>query len=109
MIAALPGDEDRIAIVEATLLIEAGHLERYDRIIVVDVRPEVQIARGVARGMTREEVKRRIAHQLPRRERLRYADYVIENSGDLTQAQAEVRRVWEGLRGDLESKKKGTG
>jgi dephospho-CoA kinase len=107
MIAAMPGDDDRIVIVEATLLIEAGHLERYDKIIVVDVRPEVQIARGIARGMTREEVERRIAHQLAREERLRHADYVIDNSGDLAQARSEVARVYETLR--AENKKKGTG
>ena len=107
-LAALPRDEDRIAIVEATLLIEAGHLERYDKIIVVDVKPEVQIARGVARGMSREEVGRRIAHQLPREERLRHADYVVDNSGDLAAARAEVGRVYAALRNDLE-RKRGTG
>jgi dephospho-CoA kinase len=109
MISAMPGGDDRIVIVEATLLIEAGHLERYDKIIVVDVRPDVQLARGVARGMAREEVERRIAHQLAREERLRHADYVIDNSGDLAEAEREVRRVWEALRGDLANKKKRTG
>jgi dephospho-CoA kinase len=108
MIAAMPRAEDRIVIVEATLLIEAGNLERYDKIIVVDVPPAVQIERGVARGMTRQEVARRIAHQLPRQERLRHADYVVDNSGDRDAARAEVRRVYEGLLHDLE-KKKGTG
>ena len=109
MIAAIPGDDDRIVIVEATLLIEAGHLERYDKIIIVDVRPDVQVARGMARGMTRQEVERRIAHQLTREERLRHADYVIDNSGDLEEVGREVRRVWEALRQDLVGKKKGTG
>jgi dephospho-CoA kinase len=104
-LAAMPGDDDRIVIVEATLLIEAGNLERYDRIIVVDVPPEAQIARGVARGMTGEEVARRLAHQLPREERLRHADYVIDNSGDLAAARAEVQRVYDALRRDLEDKK----
>jgi dephospho-CoA kinase len=108
-IAALPRDDDRIVIVEATLLIEAGHLERYDKIIVVDVAPEVQVARGLARGMAREEVARRIAHQLPRKERLRHADYVIDNSGDWAGARGEVGRVYERLRADLEGKRKGTG
>ena len=108
MLAALPREDDRIVIVEATLLIEAGHLERYDKIIVVDVEPEIQIARGVARGMSRDEVARRIAHQLPRQERLRHADYVVDNSSDLAAAKREVRRVYDGLRADLE-KKKGTG
>src|SRR5437660_9782452 len=95
MLAALPREDDRIVIVEATLLIEAGHLERYDKIIVVDVEPEIQIARGVARGMSRDEVARRIAHQLPRQERLRHADYVVDNSSDLAAAKREVRRVYD--------------
>lgn len=108
MIAAMPRGDDRIVIVEATLLIEAGNLDRYDRIIVVDVDPEVQIARGVARGMSRKEVVRRIAHQLPRQERLRHADYVVDNSGGEAAARAEVARVYARLREDLK-KKKGTG
>jgi dephospho-CoA kinase len=105
ILGAFPKDEDRIVIVEATLLIEAGNLERYDRIIVVDVPPGVQIARGVARGMAREEVMRRIAHQLPREERLRHADYVIDNSGDEAAALEEVRRVHQRLTEDLSQKK----
>jgi dephospho-CoA kinase len=108
IVAALPPGEDRIVMVEATLLIEAGNLERYDRIVVVDVPPEVQVARGMARGMAAEEVRRRIAHQLPREERLRHADYVIDNSGDAADARREVERVYAKLRDDLE-KKKGTG
>jgi dephospho-CoA kinase len=92
---------DRIVVVEATLLIEAGGKDRYDRIVVVDVDPETQLARAVARGMTRDDAARRIAHQLPREERLRYADYVIDNSGDLEAAKAETMRVYEALRQDL--------
>jgi len=94
-----PGD--RIVIVEATLLIEAGGEERFDRIVVVDVDPETQLARAVARGMTREEAARRIAHQMPRYERLQHADYVIDNSGDLQAAEAETKRVYEALQRDL--------
>jgi len=105
ILAAFAPDDDRIVIVEATLLIEAGSLERFDRIVVVDVAPDVQIARGVARGMTREEVVRRIAHQLPRQERLRHADYVIDNSGDEAAALEEVRRVHARLVEDLDKKK----
>jgi len=95
------GGEDAIYVVEATLLLEAGGKQRYDRIIVVDVDPATQVARGVARGMAREEVERRIRHQLPRAERLAAADYVIDNSGDVEQAKREVRRVYDALRADL--------
>jgi dephospho-CoA kinase len=94
-----PGD--RVVMVEATLLIEAGGEERFDRIVIVDVDPETQLARAVARGMTREEAARRIAHQMPRHERLQHADYVIDNSGDLQAAEAETKRVYEALLRDL--------
>lgn len=99
------GEEDAIYIVEATLLLEAGGKQRYDRIVVVDVPPDVQLARALGRGMTREEAQRRIAHQMPREERLRQADYVIDNRGDEQAAEAETRRVYELLRRDLEQKK----
>lgn len=98
--------EDAIYIVEATLLLESGGRQRFDRIVVVDVDPEVQIARAIGRGMTIEEAKRRIAHQMPREERLRQADYVIDNSGDEGAALAEATRVYELLQADLEAKKK---
>jgi dephospho-CoA kinase len=98
--------EDAIYIVEATLLLESGGRQRFDRIVVVDVDPDVQIARAIGRGMTAEEAKRRIAHQMPREERLRQADYVIDNSGDEGQALAEATRVYASLQADLEAEKK---
>jgi len=96
---------DRIVIVEATLLIEAGGKDRYDRIVVVDVDPETQLARAIARGMTPEDAARRIARQMSREERLRYADYVIDNSGDPKAAEAETRRVFEALQRDLAARR----
>jgi dephospho-CoA kinase len=101
--------QDAVYIVEATLLLESGGRQRFDRIVVVDVDPEVQIARAIGRGMTEEEARRRIAHQMPREERLRHADYVIDNSGDPHAALAEATRVYQLLRGDLETKKKSPG
>ena len=95
-----------IYVVEATLLLEAGGRERYDRIVVVDVPPEVQIARAVARGMSREEVERRMARQMPRQERLRHADYVIDNGGEEHEALAQTERVYERLVADLEARAK---
>lgn len=97
--------EDAIFIVEATLLLESGGRQRYDRIVIVDVAPDVQLARAIGRGMAAEEVARRMANQMPREERLRHADYVIDNSGDTAQGLAETARVYEALRADLAQKK----
>lgn len=94
----------RIVIVEATLLIESGGRSRYDRIIVVDVDPDTQLARATARGMAPADAARRIARQMPRQERLRYADYIIDSSGSVNDTEAETVRVYEALRQDLASK-----
>jgi len=98
--------DEGIVVVEATLLLEAGGRARYDKIVVVDVPAEVQVERAVARGMTRDDAVRRIARQMPREERLRFADYVIDNSGDARSGEAAARRVFEALTGDLEKKKR---
>ena len=100
-----PG-RDRIAIVEATLLLESGGKQRYDKIIVVDVDPDTQVARAVARGMTREEATRRMANQMSRDERLRQVDYVIDNSGDTRSAEVSTHRVYEALKMDLEDRRR---
>ncbi|HYM62526.1 MAG TPA: dephospho-CoA kinase [Thermoanaerobaculia bacterium] len=100
-------DRDRIAVVEATLLLEAGGRSRYDRIVVVDLVPQKQIERAVARGMDRDDLLRRIANQLPREERLRAADYIIDNNPGQRIAEIETRRLYEKLLVDLGKKKAG--
>jgi dephospho-CoA kinase len=99
--------EDGIVVVEATLMLESGSSARYDRLVIVDVDPAVQIERGVARGLPREEVERRIANQMPREQRLGHADYVIDNSGDAERLEAETRRVYGLLREELERRRSG--
>lgn len=109
MVAAADSGRDGIYVVEATLLLEAGGRSRYDRIIVVDVPQDVQLARGEARGMERDEVARRIEHQLSREERLAHADYVIDNRGTVEDLRAQTERVHAALLRDLEAKKKSPG
>jgi dephospho-CoA kinase len=99
-------DRDRVVVIEATLLLESGGRKRYDKIVVVDSEPSLQIERAVARGMNRQDAERRMARQMPREERKRQADYVIENNKDLGSLEAETMRVYEKLRRDLEEKKK---
>lgn len=101
--------EDAIFVVEATLLLESGGKQRFDRIVVVDVDPDVQMARAIGRGVSAEEAKRRIANQMPREDRLRLADYVIDNNAGEGAALAEATRVYELLRADLEAKTKSPG
>ena len=59
--------------------------------------------------MEREQVARRIAHQMTREERLQHADYVIDNRGDAQALRTETERVHAALIADLEAKKKSPG
>jgi dephospho-CoA kinase len=100
-------DRDRIVVVEATLLLEAGRKKGYDKIVVVDSEPDVQIDRAVRRGISGEDARRRLAQQMEREERLRNADYVIKNDGNMHSLERETFRVYEKLRGDLVKNKDG--
>jgi dephospho-CoA kinase len=92
-----------IALVEAALILEAGVARRFDRLIVVTCNPEQRAARWAQRTHTddataRAEVTRRMAAQLPDQEKIKAADYVIDNSGSLDATEKQVRDVWGRLR-----------
>jgi dephospho-CoA kinase len=98
-------DPHAVAIVEAALILEAGAAKQFDRLIVVKCDEEQRIARFAARQKldveaAREEVTRRMAAQLPEAEKIKAADYVIDNSGTLDESQAQVRELWQKLRAE---------
>jgi dephospho-CoA kinase len=102
-------DPRAVAIVEAALIIEAGAVKRFDRLIVVTCSDEQRIARFAARhklalDAARKEVERRMAAQLPEAEKVKAADYVVDNSGSLEQTHEQVRNLWEKLRTEATSK-----
>jgi len=93
---------DGVAIVEAALLIEAGAAKRFDRLIVVTCNLEQRAERFAKRQKVdletaRAEVARRMAAQLPDEEKIKAADYVIDNSGVLERTREQVRQVWQKL------------
>jgi dephospho-CoA kinase len=92
-----------VAIVEAALILEAGAGKRFDRLIVVTCTDEQRVARFAERQKldletARKEVSRRMAAQLPEAEKIKAADYVIDNSSSLEQTREQVRHVWQNLR-----------
>jgi dephospho-CoA kinase len=95
-------DPRAVAIVEAALILEAGAAKRFDRLIVVTCSDEQRIARFAARhkldlDAARKEVERRMAAQLPEAEKVKAADYVIDNAGSLDHTREQVRNLWEKL------------
>jgi dephospho-CoA kinase len=92
-------DPNGVAIVEAALLLEAGVADRFDRLIVVTCNPEQRAARFAARQKinlesARQEVARRMAAQMPDEEKVKAADYIIDNSGSIDDTRSQVREVW---------------
>ena len=78
------------AFVEAALLIESGIHQHLDGLVVAWCRPEQQLARLAARGLSEDEGRRRIAAQMPVEEKLRYATEKIDCSGTLDQTRSQV-------------------
>jgi dephospho-CoA kinase len=99
-------DPHAIAIVEAALILEAGAAGRFDRLIVVTCDPEQRIQRfarrqGISEEAARPEVTRRMAAQIPDEEKVKAADFVIDNSGTLEATELQVQRVFGELRATL--------
>ena len=70
---------------------ETGRQDQFDRTLVVDVPPEVQIERALKRdGSPRATIERILAAQVDRSRRLELADDVIDNSGDIERVRNEV-------------------
>ena len=87
-----------LAIVEAALLIEAGYYKKLDRLIVCSCRPEQQIERLRARGLSEDEARQRIAAQLPLEEKQRLADDVVDCSGTIEDTLRQTYALVERLR-----------
>ena len=92
-------DPNGIGIVDAALMVEVGTYRNYDKVIVVTCTPDVQKQRLRARsGLSEEQIEARIRSQMPLEEKVKYADFVIENSGDLANARRQVAEVTSRLR-----------
>ncbi len=88
----------QVVVIEAAVLLEARWQDLVDQIWVVTVPVAVAEQRLIARnGLTPEQAQARIAAQLTNEERTREATVVIDNSGTVEQAQAEVARRWDEL------------
>lgn len=92
-----------VAIVEAALILEAGGKPRYDKIIVVTCRSDQKVARyagrsGMPESIARAEVERRSKAQMSDEEKIRLADFVIDNSGSLESTRRQAEEIYAGLK-----------
>jgi dephospho-CoA kinase len=92
-------DPNGIGIIDAALMIESGGYRRFDKLIVVHCRPEVQLERLMLRnGLSREEAQARIDAQMPQAEKQRYADFLIDTSDGFEPTRNRTIEVYNSLR-----------
>ena len=92
-------DPDGIAIVDAALMIESGGYKRFDKLIVVWCRPDLQLQRLMSRdGLTHDEAEQRIASQMPQDEKKTYADFLIDTSNSYEETRLQTTEVFDRLK-----------
>jgi len=97
-VAELGRRGEALACYEAPLLVEIGRADALRPLVVVAASTETQVARAMQRDALPEaEVRARIAAQLPLADKVRVADYVIENDGTLAATLAEADRVLDAI------------
>jgi len=84
--------------VEAALLVESGIHTKLDGLVVTWCKPEQQVERLLARGLSEAEARRRIVAQLPVEDKLRLASERIDCSGSLEETRRQVEALAAKLR-----------
>jgi dephospho-CoA kinase len=90
-ISALQRASSPYVILSSPLLIETEQTKLVDRVLIIDIPVELQIARATLRdGNSEEQIKRIIDSQVSRKIRLDYADDIIDNSGTTAECEQQV-------------------
>ena len=87
-----------LLVYEAALIFETGGERLLDAVVVVDAPATDRIERVRKRdNVSEKQVRERMEHQLPRKELIERADYIIDNSGSLEALAAQVDRLFQDL------------
>ena len=90
----------KVVVIDAPLLIEAGMAKDADVLVVVKAGPETCVKRAVKKlKITKKEAIERMKAQMPIKEKVKYADCVINNDGDLNIAKKKVEKIWKDISG----------
>ena len=87
-------DPSSIVIIDFPLLFELGLNKKFDKVILVYVKRDVQLKRIIKRdGLEKEEVERRLDAQLLIEEKRSFSDYIINNEESLNNTRDQVRNI----------------
>ncbi|MGL5714936.1 MAG: dephospho-CoA kinase [Paraclostridium sp.] len=89
-----------IVIVDAALLIEGKFLDIVDKIIVITCDEETQLERVIKRDkLSKEDALNRINSQMKQSEKVKYADYIIDNSRSIEVLELEANKLINFIKG----------
>jgi dephospho-CoA kinase len=91
-------DPDALIIKDIPLLFEVVRPTFVNKIIVVAASEQTQLSRLEEKGMSREDAQNRIKSQLPLEEKIKSADFVINNDGSLEETKKQVEKIYSLLR-----------
>ncbi len=91
-------DPQGIAVVDAALMIESGGYRRFDKLVIIHCRPEVQLDRLMTRdGLSSTEAEQRIGAQMAQEEKKTYADFLIDTSEGFDSTRRQTEKVFQKL------------
>ena len=94
---------EKIVVIDAALLIEDDYIKKKQKLILITCRKEIQINRIIARdNCTKEEAISRINSQMSQEEKVKFADYIIDNSNSFEELQKKVLELISVLQGERE-------
>lgn len=94
ILRALKASSGPYVVLESPLLIESGQYKLVDRVCVVDLPEALQVERASARDRSDPaQIRKIMAAQLPRKERLAKADDVLDNAGDPAHLKQQVESL----------------
>lgn len=90
----IKNSSSKVVVLDAPLLIEAGLASYVDKLIVVKINRKEQIRRLKKKfSCEKEDILKRIRAQMPLQEKIRIADFIIDNSATLRQTKKQVRKI----------------
>ena len=102
IIKSLP--EDAIVVNQIPLLVESKHDYKFDYIVTVSTSEEIRVARLLKRGLTKDQITKRIQAQATDSEREVIADLIIKNEKSKEELFTQVEKLWELLQSKNKAK-----
>jgi dephospho-CoA kinase len=86
-----------LIIIEATVIFERGYQNRFDKIITVYTDEETAIKRLLNKGISEDDIKKRLKSQFPVEMKINKSDFVVDNSKDLEYTRYQVMEIYKRL------------